>query len=121
MAQLRPCYDHERYCIPIHGMSPDGYEFHTDTRTINTGKRIFTSMLFWVDEMCRGRLLSFCDILDRRFEEWPLSDTEDPLRVNYELWKAIRNFGLRHVSTKGEVWSDGVDTPTTSETLSVTG
>ncbi|KAL3302126.1 hypothetical protein RB213_002835 [Colletotrichum asianum] len=119
MAQLRPCYNDERYCIPIHGMFLDGLRLHADTRVVNLGKRIFTSMLFWVDEMCRtGRLLSFSDILDRRVEEWPPSDAEDTLRVNYELWEAIRNFGLRPVSTKGEVWSDGVATPTKSETLS---
>lgn len=122
MAQLRPYHHRDRFCIPAHGLSPEGYEFRADKRTINLGKRIFTIMLFWVDEMCRtGRLLSFCDILDRRFEDWPLSDTENTLRVNYELWEAIRNFGLRHISTKGEVWSDGVDTPTKSETLSLTG
>ncbi|KAH9228702.1 hypothetical protein K456DRAFT_41075 [Colletotrichum gloeosporioides 23] len=124
MAQLRPCYyNDERYCIQTRGMSLDGLRSHADTRVVNLGKRIFTSMLFWVDEMCRtGRLLSFSDILDRRLEEWPFSDAENTLRVNYELWEAIRNFGLRPVSTKGEVWSDGIATPTTkSETLSVTG
>ncbi|KAK2755814.1 hypothetical protein CKAH01_17266 [Colletotrichum kahawae] len=122
MAQVRLCYKSDRYCIPNHGLSPNGHEVGTNTRMINLGKRIFTSMLFWVDEMCRtGWLLSLCDILDRRFEQWPLSDAEDTLRVNYELWEAIINFGLRHISTKGEVWSDGADTPTTSETLWVTG
>lgn len=121
VAQLRPFQHLDQCCIPLHGYSPGRAEYYATRHTINLGKRIFTGMLFWVDEMCRtGRLLSLCDILDRRFEQWPLSDAEDTLRVNYELWEAVRNFGLRPISTKGEV-CDGVDTPATSETLSVTG
>ncbi|KAH0435071.1 hypothetical protein CcaCcLH18_04969 [Colletotrichum camelliae] len=122
MAQLRPFQHLDECCIPLHANNPQSAEYYATRRTINLGKRIFTSMLFWVDEMCRtGRLLSLCDILDRRFEQWPLSDAEDTLRVNYELWEAVRYFGLRPISTKGEVWSDGAKTPTKSETLSVTG
>ncbi|KAK1850654.1 hypothetical protein CCHR01_06726 [Colletotrichum chrysophilum] len=37
MAQLRPYYNHDRFCIPAHGLSPDGYKFCADRRTINLG------------------------------------------------------------------------------------